>query len=1033
MLPLLTVLALAAAPLQDTAQVVVVATTDIHGHATDWDYLKGRGFGGGLSRVATVVDSLKSRYPGQVVVVDGGDLLQGDPFATYFARIKPHDPHPVMEAMNLAGYDVATLGNHDFDWGLPALRRAVSAAAFPYVSGNIYTLASDTLLYPPFVVLQRQGVRIGVAGFTTPGVMLWNQDQIRGKVRVERIPSAASRVLESLRRQADLAIVVIHSGMDGPASFDTTGIGAEHAAASLATLPVRPDLVIVGHSHREMRDSVLGGVHFVQPKPFGGSVSVTHIQLTRVGERWQVDRVHGDLVSTASIPPSQRLVQRLTPAHRAVLAWVDTPIGEATASMPAAAARAEPTAVINFINAVQRKRTGAQLSATAAFNLDAGIDSGGVTVGQVVALYPYDNTLKAVRISGAQLKEYLEQSARYFRSDAVGRISLNDSIPGYNFDIVAGATYDIDLRRPVGDRIQNLRVRGRPVRPGDSFTLALNSYRQTGAGGYSMVRGAPVVYDKGENVRDLLLEEIRTRRRISPADFASREWRIIPEGIATSVKSLFRVRASPLPAAPTDIVVLRVLATTDLHGALLPKPDAQGNLRGGVANIAGMLDSLTRECGCSTLRLDAGDAIQGTVIANLTRGRAMVEALNRMSLGAAALGEHDLEWSLDTLRRRMSESRYPWLAANVFDSATGQRPDWITPYRIIEGGGLRVAVVGYITSDAKASLKPAATAGLRVGDGAIAIHDVLTEVRSRRPDLTILLAHAGALCEAAACRGEVIRLAEGLDPQSVDLIVAGHSDLVSTRVAGVPIISGGAKGSALAVADFVKTAAGGREVRARFEPVVPGEVPRDSAMAEVVEQYRQKADSLASRPVANVKFPLARADNQHRLGALIAEAWRNGLRADVGLVANSEIQADLPPGPVTYGQLFEILPSQNELVKVTVSGSRLQELLEQALGPDGRPLIQLAGLTVIYDPRRKGNQRIQEVELLGGRKLRRQEIYTLATDEFLSGGGAGITLLRGAPAEPGGMLDVDGLITYLQKLPQPVAFAGGSGFISSRP
>ena len=190
MLFLLTALAFAA-PLQDTAHVVLVATTDIHGHATDWDYARQRPFAGGLVRVATVVDSLKALYPGEVVVVDAGDLLQGDAFASYFARVKPHDPHPLIEAMNLTGYDVATPGNHEFDWGLGPMRRAISGAAFPYVSGNIYTLAGDTLLYPPYVVLRREGVRIGVAGFTTPGAMVWDREQLHGKVRIDRIPVAA--------------------------------------------------------------------------------------------------------------------------------------------------------------------------------------------------------------------------------------------------------------------------------------------------------------------------------------------------------------------------------------------------------------------------------------------------------------------------------------------------------------------------------------------------------------------------------------------------------------------------------------------------------------------------------------------------------------------------------------------------------------------------------------------------------------------------------------------------------------------------
>jgi 2',3'-cyclic-nucleotide 2'-phosphodiesterase/3'-nucleotidase/5'-nucleotidase len=1031
MLLLLTALAFAPS-LQDTAHVVLVATTDLHGHATDWDYARQRPFAGGVARVATVVDSLKALYPGEVVVVDAGDFLQGDAFATYYARVKPKDPHPLIEAMNLAGYDVATLGNHEFDWGLGRMRQALSGAAFPYVSGNIYTLTGDTLLYPPYVVLRREGVRIGVAGFTTPGAMVWDREQLHGKVRIDRIPAAAARVMEALRREADVAVALVHSGMDGLASYDTTGVGGENAAASLATLLVRPDVVVVGHSHREMRDSVIGGVHFVQPRPFGGSVSITHLDLAKQDDRWRLTRVRSELVSTAQVTPSTRVTQRLDPAHAAVLVWVDTPLGRATGPMRADAARVEPTPILNFINAVQRKRTGADLSAASAFDLDAGFDSGTIRLGQVVALYPFDNTLRAVRVTGAQLKAYLEQSARYFRADAVGRISINDSVPGYNYDVISGARYEIDLRGPVGDRIRNLAVRGHRVRPADTFTLALNSYRQTGAGGYTMLRDAPVVYDKGENIRDLLIEEIQSRGEIDPADYAGRDWRIVPEATAAALRALFRVPIKQLPPESRDTIILRVLATADLHGALLPKPASDGRPMGGVVALAALMDSLTVDCGCPTLRLDAGDAMQGTVVSNVTRGRAMVEVLNRLNLSAAALGEHDFEWSLDTLRRRISEAHYPWLAANVFDSASSRRPDWIAPYRMVQAGGLKVAVVGYITSEAKSSVKAELTSGLRFGDGALAIHDVLAEVRAQRPDLTILLAHAGASCQGPVCTGEAIRLAEGAESRTIDLLVAGHSHgVVNTRVAGVPIVDAGADGAALAIADLVKTVAGGREVRTRIAPVIPESTTANAAMAELVETYRRKADSLTSRVVATVKLPLARSGDQYPLGNLIAEARRNVLRADVGLVGNDGIRAGLPAGPVTYSQLFEIQPSQNHLVKVTLSGARLRDVLEHAIDRGGRPTAHVAGVKVRYDPR-ASKRRVRSMELSGGRKLRTDATYTLAVDDFLSAGGEGYTMLLGLPAEPGGMLDVEGLITYLRRLPQPVTFRDQPGFSSTR-
>jgi 5'-nucleotidase len=310
---------------------------------------------------------------------------------------------------------------------------------------------------------------------------------------------------------------------------------------------------------------------------------------------------------------------------------------------------------------------------------------------------------------------------------------------------------------------------------------------------------------------------------------------------------------------------------------------------------------------------------------------------------------------------------------------------------------------------------------------------VLTEVRAQRPDLTVLLAHAGATCDGAVCGGEVIRLVEGVEPRTLDLVVAGHTHtLVNTRVAGVPIIEAGSGGAALAVADVVKTPAGGREVRIRTESVIPGQVREDRAMADLVESYRRRAESIAGRPVTTLKFPLPREGDQYRLGNLIAEARRNVLRADLGLVRNDDIRADLPAGPVSYGQLFEVQSAQNGLVKVTLSGRRLREVLEHALDRQGRPRAHLSGVTVTYDPRRPAMKRVRRIELQGGKRLQANASYTLAVDDFVAAGGDGYPTLIGPQAESAGILDVDGLMTYLQRLPQPIVVASGTGFVSTR-
>lgn len=1001
--------ALALAP-QDTAHVVVVSTTDVHGRAYGWDYLADRPFPGGLARVATVVDSLRAAHPGQVVVTDAGDLIQGDPFAAYFARVAPRDTNPVIRAMNAVGYDVATPGNHEFNWGLPALRQAFATARFKYLSGNIRGLPRDTLMLPPWTVLERGGVRVGVTGFTTPGVMVWDRANVAGAARVAPIERGAAEVLDQVRRRSDLVVVLIHSGLDGESTYDTAGIGAENVAARLAALERRPDLVVVGHSHREVRDTVIGGVHFVQPKQWAQSVSVMHVDLVRRGRGWAPVRWRADLIPLVGVAPAPRLVALLEGAHDSVAAWTRQPVGEAVAGMPTTLSRIEPTPIMGFIHAVQRRRTGAQLSAVAAYPARGGFRKGPIRLADIAGIYPYENTLKAIRISGAQLRAFLEHSARYYRLDSAGRAGPDPEIPGYNFDMVAGASYEIDLSRPVGSRITGLAVDGRPVAPTDTFTMAVNNYRQGGGGGYAMLQGAPVVYDRQENIRDLLVEEVRSRGRIDPREYADSNWRILP---AAATEAL-RARARPAR--------LRILATSDLHGALQPAVHSwsKGRPVGGIAAIDRLMDSLEADCGCPTLRLDGGDQMQGTLVSNLSYGRSTVAAFNALGLDAAAIGNHDLDWGRDTLRARMAEAAYPWLGANVFDSATGRRPAWVRSHSMVDAGGLRVAVIGYMAPETASIVRAEHVRGLTFRAGAAAIRDVLDSVRAARPDAVVIVAHAGAVCRAR-CEGDIITLAQQLPPGSVDAIVAGHTHQpVEAVVNGIPIVQARSSGTAVGVLDLPAAGRGDTSTIALLEPWADAGAG-DPVLDSIVASYATAADSLGTRVVARLadSLPKDRRDGQYPLGNLIADAQRAAAGADVAIMNNGGIRGTgLPSGPVTYRHLFELQPFGNTIVVLAVPGRVLRAALEHAIERDGVSA-HVSGVRVTYDVARPGGRRLVEARLDDGRPVRDGATYRVAVNDFMAGGGSGYTMFIPYPRRSAGV-DLDVLIDYLAARPQPV-------------
>src|SRR6059036_4027074 len=406
-------------------------------------------------------------------------------------------------------------------------------------------------------------------------------------------------------------------------------------------------------------------------------------------------------------------------------------------------------------------------------------------------------------------------------------------------------------------------------------------------------------------------------------------------GLVWAHASLVSVPVSQHPDTARDRPLLRVLAINDFHGALEPQVWlwSGGRAVGGAAALKSWLDSLTRTCGCATIRLDAGDEMQGTLISNYSFGRPAIAAMNAFGIDAAAIGNHEFDWSVDTLRARMAGAHYRFLAANISDSATTVTPAWAEPWTVIERGGVRVAVIGLALPETPVNTAPRNVRGLAFGDGAAAVRRVLPRARAGA-DYVIVVAHEGAFCDGAggACHGEIVDLARGLDSGSVDLIVSGHThSLVNTVVNGIPIVQARSSGAGIAVVDFVRVRGTGGEVRAHIETPYADQVQPDAALADTLRPYQRAIEAVTSRSVAHSKIELRRVGEEYGLGRLIADAQRNVAKADVAIVNNGGIRADLPAGTVTYGDLYAVQPFQNRLVRLFARGKVLKQALEHAV------------------------------------------------------------------------------------------------------
>ena len=997
----------------DAFDLVVAATTDVHGRIRGWNYETNRPDSvRGLSRAATIVDSLRQSQPGHVILLDAGDLLQGNSLTYVAARIAPANaPSPVIAAMNAMHYDAAAVGNHEFNYGVPFLEQAVKQASFPFLAANVVR-PNGSRAFSSWTMVERGGVRIGIVGATTPGSMVWDRDNLKDRLLVQDIvPAVRTAVADVREAGAQVVLVTVHSGLDGAASYDTvgTGVPSENVAARLAREVTGIDLIVFGHSHREVGDTLINGVLLMQPRNWATSVGVAHLALARAGGQWRVASKVSRVIPAAGHAENAAVLAATDSAHRATVKWVTAPIGRTAVAWRADSSRVVDTPLLDFILEVERRVSGANLASTAAFSLDASLDSGAITAARLQALYPYDNTLRAIRISGKQLREYLEQSAKYYRTAANGSVSVDPSIPGFNFDIVAGADYTLDVSRPAGQRVSRLEFHGRPVTPTDSFTMALNNYRQTGGGGYAMLAGAPVVYDKQQEIRQLLLEEVRRRGTISPSDYFIRNWKIEP---ASAVASLQKELRGPSTR-------LRIIGTNDFHGALEARLDATGTRRGGAAYLATAIRNAAAGCtppACETIILDGGDEFQGTAASNLAFGRPIVAVFNQMGYAASALGNHEFDWGQDTLRARMREAHYAILGANV-RYADGRDVPWIRDDTLVVRGALTIGVIGVATKSTPFTSKTANVSGLAFLEPAPIIDSLSKRLRARGADYVIVIAHAGAFCDrngATACSGEIIDLARTIH-EPIDAIVSGHThSLVDATINGIPVVQARSSGTAFETIDL-----GPDGSSHRVRDVLPDSLAPDPMIAAIVADAVARVAPLVNRHVATMEGDLGHEGSQFPLGNLIADAMRSEGRSDVAVTNNGGIRANLRSGPASYGSLFEVQPFGNLLYRVTVSGKSLRAYFERLVAR--RPNVHIAGAVLTYDSVRTTGPRLVTAMMWDGRELRDDGQYVLILNDFLATGGDGLVLTTGASrTEILPIADLDALVEYLKKQPQPV-------------
>ncbi len=531
-----------------TVTLRIVETSDVHGAFFPYNFTERRDMSGTMARVSSYLKRQRKEMGNRLILLENGDILQGQPTCYYTNFVATDKPNIAAEVVNYMKYDAQTFGNHDVEVGHKVYDKWIKELNCPVVGANIIDLKSGKPYVEPYVIIEREGVRVAILGMLTPAIPNWLHQSLWSGMRFEEMVSCTKRWVKILREQekADVVIGLFHSGWDGGIVTDEYD---EDATQKVAEQVEGLDVIFFGHDHRE-RNTTVKNVLCLDPSCNAQKVAVATIQV----RNGKVTSKKGELIDVTKDPLDEDFMRHFQPRIGEVKAFVERKIGVFNENMLSRDAFFGPAAFVDLIHQLQLEHTGADVSFTAPLTFNSEIKAGPVYQSDMFKLYRFENGIYVVRMTGKEIRNFLEMSYDQWVNTMTSPddhiMLLAPKVAGdnqrenfknftFNFDSAAGIDYVVDVTKPDGQKVHILQFSdGRPFDENAWYRVAMNSYRGNG-GGELLVRGAGIPldsipqrieYQSERDQRHYLTEMIEREGSITPKSLNN--WRFIPEAWA---------------------------------------------------------------------------------------------------------------------------------------------------------------------------------------------------------------------------------------------------------------------------------------------------------------------------------------------------------------------------------------------------------------------------------------------------------------------------------------------------------------------